>query len=136
MHPAAARIVAPLLLLAAAAPRSTGAAAYSVHKTARPAFGRAPRSLSLDMPPAASAARVPLSAVARSRPHMLISSHVLAAGVGGTLAGGLHALTGPDHVACVLPICVGRRWWSAVRLASLRVRVALRASSAPRCAPL
>jgi len=36
-----------------------------------------------------------------------------AAIVGGTLAGGLHAVTGPDHLAALLPLCMGRRWWVA-----------------------
>ncbi|KAJ1433857.1 hypothetical protein B484DRAFT_429392 [Ochromonadaceae sp. CCMP2298] len=31
--------------------------------------------------------------------------------VGGLLSGGLHALTGPDHLAALLPLILGRRWW-------------------------
>ncbi|KAG8468430.1 hypothetical protein KFE25_013513 [Diacronema lutheri] len=50
----------------------------------------------------------------RAESQLIISAQVLRASIGGSLAGGLHALTGPDHLACVLPICVGRRWWSAV----------------------
>lgn len=38
---------------------------------------------------------------------------LLAAGVGGTLAGSLHAVTGPDHLAALLPLSIGRRWWTA-----------------------
>lgn len=38
---------------------------------------------------------------------------LLAAGVGGTLAGSLHAVTGPDHLAALLPLSIGRRWWAA-----------------------
>lgn len=30
--------------------------------------------------------------------------------LGGTFAGGLHAVTGPDHLAALLPLCVGRGW--------------------------
>lgn len=56
--------------------------------------------------------RVPLRLRRTQRTQM--SASVIAASVGGTLAGGLHALTGPDHVACVLPACVGRRWFSAM----------------------
>ena len=40
---------------------------------------------------------------------------LVAAGVGGTFAGSLHAVTGPDHLAALLPLCIGRRWWSASR---------------------
>lgn len=40
---------------------------------------------------------------------------IVAAGVGGTFAGSLHAVTGPDHLAALLPLCIGRRWWSASR---------------------
>jgi hypothetical protein len=31
--------------------------------------------------------------------------------VGGLLSGGLHALTGSDHLAALLPLIFGRRWW-------------------------
>eukprot|EP00965_Chrysotila_dentata_P215678 6188921-Pleurochrysis_carterae.AAC.3 len=69
-------------------------------------------------------------------------TRLLAAGVGGTLAGSLHAVTGPDHLAvracgsfahsllishrlfchlllCVtlqalLPMSIGQRWWKAI----------------------
>lgn len=39
---------------------------------------------------------------------------LLAAGLGGIFAGSLHAVTGPDHLAALLPLSVGRRWWSAI----------------------
>ncbi|KAL3892754.1 MAG: hypothetical protein SGPRY_014819, partial [Prymnesium sp.] len=44
---------------------------------------------------------------------MLISfdTRLLAAATGGTFAGGLHAVTGPDHLSALLPLCIGRRWW-------------------------
>lgn len=32
---------------------------------------------------------------------------------GGIAAGGLHAVTGPDHLAALLPLCMGRRWYEA-----------------------
>lgn len=31
--------------------------------------------------------------------------------VGGLLSGSLHALTGSDHIAALLPIIFGKRWW-------------------------
>eukprot|EP00466_Bigelowiella_natans_P001158 jgi/Bigna1/89052/estExt_fgenesh1_pg.C_430020 len=37
--------------------------------------------------------------------------------VGGALSGGLHAISGPDHIAALLPRCVGQRWWKAGRIA-------------------
>mmetsp|Transcript_13816 Transcript_13816/g.20229 ORF Transcript_13816/g.20229 Transcript_13816/m.20229 type:complete len:313 (-) Transcript_13816:127-1065(-) len=38
---------------------------------------------------------------------------------GGLFAGGLHAIAGPDHLAALLPRCVGQRWWSAGRIGAL-----------------
>ena len=35
---------------------------------------------------------------------------VLAVSLGGVFAGGLHSITGPDHLAALLPICIGKRW--------------------------
>jgi hypothetical protein len=43
----------------------------------------------------------------------LVHGPLFAAGVGGTLAGSLHAVTGPDHLAALLPLSIGRRWWTA-----------------------
>jgi len=40
----------------------------------------------------------------------------LTAIIGGTLAGGLHAISGPDHIAAVLPRCIGQKWWRASRI--------------------
>ena len=45
---------------------------------------------------------------------MVVDPRLLAAGVGGTLAGSLHAISGPDHLAALLPLCINRRWWRAV----------------------
>lgn len=39
---------------------------------------------------------------------------VLAVSLGGVFAGGLHSVTGPDHLAALLPICIGKRWWLSV----------------------
>ena len=50
----------------------------------------------------------------RCAPKMLVDTRIIAAGVGGTFAGGLHAVTGPDHLAALLPLCMGRRWWIAL----------------------
>ncbi|CAM9709464.1 unnamed protein product [Discosporangium mesarthrocarpum] len=33
----------------------------------------------------------------------------------GALAGGLHALTGPDHLAVLLPSCIGKPWSEAYK---------------------
>ena len=33
--------------------------------------------------------------------------------IGGTLSGGLHALSGPDHLAAILPFILGHRWYRA-----------------------
>ena len=33
--------------------------------------------------------------------------------VGGSVSGGLHAISGPDHLAALLPRCLGQRWWRA-----------------------
>jgi len=49
-----------------------------------------------------------------SAPRMILDTRLLAATVGGTFAGGLHAVTGPDHLAALLPLCMGRRWWIAL----------------------
>jgi len=35
---------------------------------------------------------------------------------GGLLSGGLHAITGPDHLAAILPPSVGQRGWVGVRI--------------------
>lgn len=43
-----------------------------------------------------------------------LDARLLAATIGGTFAGGLHAVTGPDHLAALLPLCMGRRWWVAL----------------------
>lgn len=32
----------------------------------------------------------------------------------GFLSGGLHALSGPDHLSAVLPLIFGRKWWSGL----------------------
>eukprot|EP00966_Prymnesium_polylepis_P235901 5455827-Prymnesium_polylepis.1 len=42
-----------------------------------------------------------------------------AAAIGGTFAGGLHAVSGPDHLAALLPMCMGRRWYRAVSAGAL-----------------
>uniref|UniRef100_A0A7S4GGA4 Urease accessory protein UreH-like transmembrane domain-containing protein n=1 Tax=Eutreptiella gymnastica TaxID=73025 RepID=A0A7S4GGA4_9EUGL len=38
---------------------------------------------------------------------------LFAAAVGGALAGGLHAVTGPDHLAALMPLAVGKSFSSA-----------------------
>ena len=39
---------------------------------------------------------------------------LLAVSLGGVFAGGLHSVTGPDHLAALLPICIGKRWWLSI----------------------
>lgn len=36
--------------------------------------------------------------------------------IGGLLAGSLHAVTGPDHIAALLPSSVGHRWYTGARI--------------------
>lgn len=38
---------------------------------------------------------------------------------GGFFAGGLHAIAGPDHLAALLPRCVGQRWYRAGHVGAL-----------------
>ena len=45
---------------------------------------------------------------------MVINGQLVAATIGGTFAGSLHAVTGPDHLAALLPLSIGRRWWTAL----------------------
>lgn len=44
---------------------------------------------------------------------MMPTAILIPAVAGGTFAGGLHAVTGPDHLAALLPLCLGRRWYEA-----------------------
>lgn len=44
---------------------------------------------------------------------MMPTALLFPAVAGGTFAGGLHAVTGPDHLAALLPLCMGRRWYEA-----------------------
>eukprot|EP00324_Dicrateria_rotunda_P007963 CAMPEP_0206173078 /NCGR_PEP_ID=MMETSP1474-20131121/47701_1 /ASSEMBLY_ACC=CAM_ASM_001110 /TAXON_ID=97495 /ORGANISM="Imantonia sp., Strain RCC918" /LENGTH=262 /DNA_ID=CAMNT_0053581651 /DNA_START=223 /DNA_END=1011 /DNA_ORIENTATION=+ len=47
-------------------------------------------------------------------PPIVLNAQLIAAALGGTFAGGLHAVTGPDHLAALLPLCIGRRWCAAM----------------------
>eukprot|EP01041_Mallomonas_annulata_P010725 gene10725-22403_t len=38
---------------------------------------------------------------------------------GGLLSGSLHAVTGPDHLAALLPPSVGQRWWYGMRIGAI-----------------
>eukprot|EP00658_Telonema_sp_P-2_P048341 TRINITY_DN3677_c0_g1_i2.p1 TRINITY_DN3677_c0_g1~~TRINITY_DN3677_c0_g1_i2.p1 ORF type:complete len:298 (-),score=63.27 TRINITY_DN3677_c0_g1_i2:560-1366(-) len=40
----------------------------------------------------------------------------VSAGFQGFAAGGLHAITGADHLAALLPGCMGKRWWISYKL--------------------
>jgi len=56
-----------------------------------------------------------MSYVSSSSPSLLLlDAKLIAATIGGLFAGGLHAVTGPDHLAALLPLCMGRRWWVAL----------------------
>ncbi|EOD29978.1 hypothetical protein EMIHUDRAFT_462886 [Emiliania huxleyi CCMP1516] len=83
----------------------------------------ATRPLSRPRLAAPAAAPSPLLASARRHRHAppraslvlpAVSGPLLAAGIGGTFAGSLHAVTGPDHLAALLPLSIGRRWWTAL----------------------
>ena len=60
------------------------------------------------------------AAFALGTPSWLRGSLVLGTSViGGTVAGGLHAISGPDHLAALLPRCLGQRWWRAARIGAV-----------------
>jgi len=61
--------------------------------------------------PSAARRHAPLTASLASL--ALANGPLVAAGIGGTFAGSLHAVTGPDHLAALLPLAIGRRWWQA-----------------------
>lgn len=60
-------------------------------------------------PPRPGPARSPTPRMAFHLP-----ARALTAAAGGTAAGALHAVSGPDHLSCLLPLCVGRRWWLSI----------------------
>ena len=66
----------------------------------------------------AVAAPVAILAYRAARAGML-SSPLISIAAGGALSGGLHAVSGPDHMAALLPRCVGRKWWKASRTGAL-----------------
>jgi len=39
--------------------------------------------------------------------------------IGGVIGGALHAISGPDHIAALLPRCCGQRWYRAGRAGAL-----------------
>mmetsp|Transcript_7856 Transcript_7856/g.7921 ORF Transcript_7856/g.7921 Transcript_7856/m.7921 type:complete len:246 (-) Transcript_7856:146-883(-) len=49
---------------------------------------------------------------------MIFSSVSGASVIGGLLSGGLHAISGPDHLAALLPASVGKPGWYGLRLGS------------------
>lgn len=61
---------------------------------------------------------VPRAAPRRAAPPLLLTALPRAA-LGGAFAGGLHAVSGPDHLAALLPLCVGRRWYRAASAGAL-----------------
>jgi hypothetical protein len=52
----------------------------------------------------------------RAGPIWALPGASLTVALGGCLAGGLHAISGPDHLAAVFPSCIGQRWWSSSRI--------------------
>lgn len=60
--------------------------------------------------PSSTAARTLLS---------LIPAATITSVLGGILSGGLHAVSGPDHLAAVLPRCLGKRWWVSCRIGAV-----------------
>eukprot|EP00538_Stauroneis_constricta_P000896 CAMPEP_0119562668 /NCGR_PEP_ID=MMETSP1352-20130426/21193_1 /TAXON_ID=265584 /ORGANISM="Stauroneis constricta, Strain CCMP1120" /LENGTH=309 /DNA_ID=CAMNT_0007611117 /DNA_START=34 /DNA_END=963 /DNA_ORIENTATION=+ len=57
---------------------------------------------------------------ARSATSLSLSPAVITGAIsGGLFAGGLHAIAGPDHLAALLPKCVGQRWYNAGRIGAL-----------------
>lgn len=60
----------------------------------------------------------PRAAPRRAAPPLLLTALPRAA-LGGAFAGGLHAISGPDHLAALLPLCVGRRWYRAAGAGAL-----------------
>lgn len=49
----------------------------------------------------------------------MTASSVLGALSGGLFSGGLHAISGPDHLAAIVPKCCGQRWFKAGRIGIL-----------------
>lgn len=46
----------------------------------------------------------------------LLNAAVFATVGGGVLAGGLHAVSGPDHLAALLPRIMGQKWHNSMRI--------------------
>ena len=55
-------------------------------------------------------ARLPTQQQPRCSAMLTVDPKLLAVSLGGVFAGGLHSVTGPDHLAALLPICIGKRW--------------------------
>eukprot|EP00640_Fibrocapsa_japonica_P004042 CAMPEP_0113950770 /NCGR_PEP_ID=MMETSP1339-20121228/82493_1 /TAXON_ID=94617 /ORGANISM="Fibrocapsa japonica" /LENGTH=225 /DNA_ID=CAMNT_0000958737 /DNA_START=123 /DNA_END=800 /DNA_ORIENTATION=- /assembly_acc=CAM_ASM_000762 len=49
----------------------------------------------------------------------MASAASLASVGGGVLSGSLHAISGPDHLAAVVPRCIGKRWWISMQVGAL-----------------
>lgn len=46
----------------------------------------------------------------------LVNAAAFATVGGGVLSGGLHAVSGPDHLAALLPRVMGQKWYSSMRI--------------------
>lgn len=90
-------------LFAGNAPRSDDAAAAELAATPAPAESGGAETVGRVFPSRSLAPRMSLA----------LTSQLPMAALGGTAAGGLHAISGPDHLAALLPLCLGRRWLAA-----------------------
>lgn len=53
------------------------------------------------------------------RAALILPAATATAILAGSLGGSLHAISGPDHLAAVLPRCIGKRWWVSSRVGAL-----------------
>ena len=65
--------------------------------------------------PAATAAGSVVAQLSRLLP-AIVGAFINPTIAGGLLSGGLHAITGPDHLAAILPPSVGQRGWYGLRI--------------------
>jgi len=100
-----ARAPSARMIAGAAAPALPASAVPS-----RPAVPPAP--LRASAPPRAPAPTATVQA-------FILGSPIASAVVGGAVAGGLHGVTGPDHLAAVLPLSIARRWYRAMNTGAI-----------------
>ena len=71
--------------------------------------------MKISVAPAAEAAHRKIASSPVVTSAAIASSAALASIGGGILAGGLHAVSGPDHLAALLPRIMGRPWHTSMR---------------------